>query len=106
MSSSQTFLKLITSADFWILYSEWQELQVKSYKLKTEIIKHTDLELVFEEFSEDSLISDAEMDEEQHEPPAITRRTDRTIQKRLDADKKLDLYFFLGVRPSMICTVI
>ena len=107
MSSSPTFLKLITSADIWGLHSEWPELQEKSFKLKTGVKKHTDLGLVFEEFSEDSLISDAEMDEEQHEPPVITRRADRTIQKKLDADSKiLNLYFFGGVRPSMICTIL
>ena len=107
MNSSPTFLKLITSADFWELNSEWFELPENSDELKTGLIKHTDMRLVFKLPPQDLLTGDAEMNEEQYEPSSITKRAGRKTHKRLDIDSRiLDLYFFGGMRPSMMCTIL
>ena len=105
MNSSPTFLKLIISADFWELNSEWFELPANGGELKTGFIKHTDLRLVFKEPPEDLLTGDDEMNEVQYEPPSIAKRANSMTQKRLDVESRiLDLYFFGGARPSVMCT--
>ena len=104
MNSSSTFLRMITSADFWELHPEWLKLPSNNHQIKTGHVKHTDLNSVFEEFPEEPVANDIEMEEDKQEPASIIRRVDRKIQKKADVDKQiLDLYFLECMRPSVIC---
>ena len=103
MNSSQYFVKMLSSEDFYQLHPESIELPSDEHTIRTGFVKYDQLGLLLENTDSELENEEEEMQVEIEEPQIAPPINNRIIEKQLKVDNKvLDLYFSDKAKPRQI----